>query len=75
MNSNFLETTRNISENYFLNFYFLNVDTSLTMYDLDLKLHICVQNIVIVTLLSMTTKLTKTKIRYRYIHVPTKIGM
>ena len=46
MNSNFLERTRNISENYFLNFYFLNVDISLTMYDLDLKLHICVQNIV-----------------------------
>ena len=46
MNSNFLETTRNISENYFLNFYLLNVDISLTMYDLDLKLHICVQNIV-----------------------------
>ena len=41
MNSNFLERTRNISENYFL-----NVDISLTMYDLDLKLHICVQNIV-----------------------------
>ena len=46
MNSNFLERTRNISEFYFLNFYFLNVDISLTIYDLDLKLHICVQNIV-----------------------------
>ena len=30
----------------FLNFYFLKVDISLTMHDLNLKLHICVQNIV-----------------------------
>ena len=41
MNSNFLERTRTISENYFLNFYFLNGDISLSMYDLDLKLHMC----------------------------------
>ena len=46
MHRNFLERTRNISENYFLNFYFLNVDISLTISDLNLKLHICVQNIV-----------------------------
>ena len=38
---------RNISENYFLNFYFLNVDISLTMDDLSLKLHICFQNIAV----------------------------
>ena len=41
MNSNFLERTRNISKNYFL-----NVDISLTMHDPGLKLHICIQNIV-----------------------------
>ena len=46
MHSNFLERTRKISENYFLNFYFLKVDISLTMHDLNLKLHICVQDIV-----------------------------
>ena len=46
MHSNILERTRKISENYFLNFYFLKVDISLTMHDLNLKLHICVKNIV-----------------------------
>ena len=45
MHSNFLERTRKISENYFFNFYFLKVDISLTMHDLNLKLHICVQDI------------------------------
>ena len=34
------------SENSFFNFYFLKVDISLTMHDLNLKLHICVQDIV-----------------------------
>ena len=42
MHSNFLERTRKISENYFFNFYFLKVDISL----IDLKLHICVEDIV-----------------------------
>ena len=46
MHNNFLEKTRKISETYFLNFYFLKVDISLTMHDLNLKLHICVQDIV-----------------------------
>ena len=46
MHSNFLERTREISEHYFLNFYFLKVDISLTMHDLNKKLHICVQDIV-----------------------------
>ena len=31
---------------FFSNFYFLKVDIALTMHDLNLKLHICVQNIV-----------------------------
>ena len=46
MHSNFLERTRKISENYFFNFYFLKVDISLTMHDRNLKLLICVQDIV-----------------------------
>ena len=32
---------------FFSNFFFLKVDTSLNMHDLNLKLHICVQSIVI----------------------------
>ena len=47
MHIHFLEKMSNISENYFLNFYFLNVDISLTMHDLSMKLHICTQNIVV----------------------------
>ena len=47
MHIHFLEKMRNISENYFLNFYFLNVDISLTMHDLSLKLHICTQDIAV----------------------------
>ena len=46
MHSNFLERTRKISENYFFNFYFLKVDISLTIHDLNLKLPICIQDIV-----------------------------
>ena len=46
MQSNVHGRTRNISENYFLNFYFLDVDISLNMHCLNLKRHICVQNIV-----------------------------
>ena len=38
---------RNVSENDFLNFYFLNVDNSLIMHDPELKLSICFKNIVI----------------------------
>ena len=30
-----------------MNFYFLNVDISLNMHDLNLKLHICVKSIVV----------------------------
>ena len=38
MHSNFLERMRNISENYFLNFYFLNVDISLPKQHSKIKL-------------------------------------
>ena len=47
MHNNFLEKTRKISENIFFYFYFLKVDISLIMHELNLKLHICVQDIVI----------------------------
>ena len=30
-----------------MNFYFFNVDTSLNMHDINLKLHICVKSIVV----------------------------
>ena len=36
---------KNIYENDFLNFYFFNVDISLPMHDLNLKLYRCIQNI------------------------------
>ena len=45
MHNNFPERIWNISENLFLNFYFLNVNISLTMHDLSLKLHISIKNI------------------------------
>ena len=54
MHSNVLERTRKISENYFFNFCFLKVDISLTMHDLNLKLHICVQDIVMEGTVSQT---------------------
>ena len=37
----------NVSENDFFNFYFLNVDNSLIIHDLELKLFIGIENIVI----------------------------
>ena len=37
----------NISENEFLNFYFLNVDISVTMHDRNLKLYICIEYIAV----------------------------
>ena len=45
MHNNFPARIWNISENLFLNFYFLNVNISLTMHDLSLKLHISIKNI------------------------------
>ena len=41
------DIVRNISGKYFLNFYFLNVDISLIMHDLHLKLYICTDNIAV----------------------------
>ena len=35
-----------VFEEYFLNFYFLNVDISLTIHDPTLKLYMCTKNIV-----------------------------
>ena len=41
------DIVRNISGKYFLNFYFLNVNISLTMHDPHLKLYICIDNIAV----------------------------
>ena len=41
------ERSRSVSENYFLNFYFLNVDISLTRSDTNLKLYPCIKNIAV----------------------------
>ena len=41
------ECVPNVFEKYFSNFYFLNVDISLTMHDPSLKLYMCIKNIVI----------------------------
>ena len=38
---------KNISENTFLNFYFLNVDISFNMHDLSLKLYRCIKHIAV----------------------------
>ena len=37
----------NLFVKYFYNFYFLNVDISFTMHDLNLKLRMCIKNIVV----------------------------
>ena len=41
----FPERSRSVSENYFSNFYFLNVDISLTMSDTNLKLYSCIKTL------------------------------
>ena len=41
------EKEENISENSFLNFYFLNVDISLTIQDPTFKFYICIKNITV----------------------------
>ena len=47
MHNHFLKKMKNISENEFLNFYFLNVDISINMHDLGLKLYRCIQYIAV----------------------------
>ena len=37
----------NLFVKYFFNFYFLNVDISFTMHDLNLKLRMCIKNFVV----------------------------
>ena len=41
------EGVANLFEKYLLNFYFLNVDISFTMHDPNLKLKMCIRNIVV----------------------------
>ena len=41
------EKVENISENCFLNFYFLNVDISLNIQDPTFKFYICIKNITV----------------------------
>ena len=43
----FPERSKSVSENYFSNFYFLNVDISLTRSDTNLKLYPCIKNIAV----------------------------
>ena len=47
MHNNFLKKMMNISENEFLNFYFFNVNISVTMHDLNLKLYRCIEYITV----------------------------
>ena len=41
------ERSRSVSENYCLNFYFLNVEISLIRSDTNLKLYPCIKNIAV----------------------------
>ena len=45
VDTQFPERSRSVSENYFLNFYFLNVDISLNNNDPYLKPYPCIKNI------------------------------
>ena len=47
MDKKFPERLRNVSENDFLNFYFLNVNISLIIHDLNLRFFICIDNIAV----------------------------
>ena len=47
MDKEFPERLRNVSENNFLNLYFLNVDISLIIHDPNLKFFICIDNIAV----------------------------
>ena len=45
MHNHFRERMKKITEKEFLNFCFFNVDISLNIYDLYLKLYRCIENI------------------------------
>ena len=45
MHNHFLKKMKNISENECFNFYFLNVDISINIHDLSLKLYRCIKYI------------------------------
>ena len=47
MHNHFIKKMKNISENEFLNFYFLNVDISVTMLDPYLKIYRCIEYIAV----------------------------
>ena len=47
IHNHFLKKMKNISENEFLNFYFLNVHISVTMHNLYLKLYRCIEHIAV----------------------------
>ena len=52
MHNHFIKKMKNISENEFLNFYFLNVDISVIIHDLCLKLYRCIKYIAVERILS-----------------------
>ena len=47
MDKEFPERLRDVFENDFLNFYFLNVDISLIIHDPNLKVFTCIDNIAV----------------------------
>ena len=47
IDNQFPERMRKVSENYFLNIYFLNVNISLSIHDPRLKFFICLGNIIV----------------------------
>ena len=47
IDNQFPERVRKVSENDFLNIYFLNMDISLIIHDPSLKFSICLDNIVV----------------------------
>ena len=47
IDNQFPERMRKVSENYFLNIYYMNVNISLSIHDPRLKFVICLDNIVV----------------------------
>ena len=47
IDNQFLATVRNISENYFFNLYFFNVDISLIMHAAKLTFYICIKTLLL----------------------------